>query len=192
MRGIVWIIVALLFVYAVFELYRGLRGGAIGTERAARDQAGGFAPSEDELNRFVIERAYADHDERGAGDVGGKEASPWSDAPAPASVPPDTFKSTLEIEQVRREIAQLQAVLAGQRRDMDEVVDEVRALKAQMEAAAVSQSISPEYNEALVFARRGLDVDTIAERCGISRSEAELVHALAQRRDGERGQEEGE
>jgi hypothetical protein len=75
---------------------------------------------------------------------------------------------------------------------MDEVVDEVRALKAQLEAAAVSQSISPEYNEALVFARRGLDVDTIAERCGISRSEAELVHALAQRRDGDRAQGEGQ
>lgn len=192
MRGIVWIIIALLFVYALFELYRGLRGGAIGTPGVARDPDPRFAASEDELNRFVIERAYADHADAAADTAGGKEPSPWSEAPAPATTPPDAFKATLEIEQVRREIAQLQAALAGQRREMDEITDEVRALKAQMEAAAVSQSISPEYNEALVFARRGLDVDTIADRCGISRSEAELVHALAQRRDGERGQEGGE
>jgi hypothetical protein len=193
-RGIVWVVVALLFAYAAFELYRGLRGGAAGAGHVPRDNDADFAASEDELNRFVIERAYADRADANAGDDGANDTSPWNEPP-PATASPATagaFKSTLEIEQLRREIAQLQAALASQRREMDEVVDEVRALKAQLEAAAVSQSISPEYNEALVFARRGLDVDTIAERCGISRSEAELVHALAQRRDGDRAQGEGQ
>jgi hypothetical protein len=38
---------------------------------------------------------------------------------------------------------------------------------------------SPEYSEALALARRGLAVDEIAGRCGITRAEAELVAALA-------------
>lgn len=192
MRGIVWLAIALLFFYALFELYRGLRAGSA---KAAGGTSGesAFEADEDELNRFVLERAYAsDSSADVADDPEAQAASPWVTPAAPAAEPAEPFRATLEVETLRREVTQMQAQLASQRREMDEMVDEVRALKAQLEAATVSQSISPEYNEALVFAKRGLDVDAIAERCGISRSEAELVHALAQRRGGEHGQENGE
>lgn len=193
MRDFIWVICSLLFTYAIYELYRGLsmRPGRSPFSGASAEPD--FSASEDELNRFVLQRTYTP--EAGASSDEGRSASGYRGDESLSQPPPpvaDAFKSTLEVEQLRREVMQLQGLLAGQRREMDEVLDEVRALKAQLEAAAVSKSISPEYNEALVFARRGLDVDTIAERCGISRSEAELVHALAQRRDGERGQEDGE
>lgn len=193
MRDFIWVICLLLFVYAIFELYRGL---SMRWGESLFSSTGGeadFSASEEELNRFVLQRTYTP--DAGTPDNESQPtADPWGGERPLQPPPPATgaFKSTLEIEQLRREVAQLQGLLAGQRREMDEVMDEVRALKAQLEAAAVSQSISPEYNEALVFARRGLDVDTIAERCGISRSEAELVHALAQRRDDEPGQENDE
>lgn len=51
---------------------------------------------------------------------------------------------------------------------------------------------SPEYDEALVFARRGLDVEAIAERCGITVAEAALVRALAQGEKGQKGKKANE
>jgi hypothetical protein len=79
-RGIVWVVVALLFAYAAFELYRGLRGGAAGAGHVPRDNDADFAASEDELNRFVIERAYADRADANAGDDGANDTSPWNEA----------------------------------------------------------------------------------------------------------------
>lgn len=190
MREFIWVVCALLFAYAMFELYRGLSARPGRSELAATAD---FSASEEELNRFVLQRTYTP-DDASTDDEGRSALDPWGGQQSPKPSPPadPAFKEALDVEQLRRDVLQLQGLVEGQRRELDEAVDEVRALKAQLEAAAVSQSISPEYNEALVFARRGLDVDTIAERCGISRSEAELVHALAQRRDGEQQQEGGE
>lgn len=92
----------------------------------------------------------------------------------------DTFQLELEVQQLRRDIAQLRLEQDEQRR-FGQVVDErLAALKAQLDSAVLAPGTAPEYSEALVFARRGLGVDAIAERCGISVAEAELVRSLAQ------------
>lgn len=95
-------------------------------------------------------------------------------------VPPSALQLELEVRQLRRDIVQLRTELDAQRRDIEKLVNDQGSMRGQIETSLASQGISPEYNEALVFARRGMDVDAIAERCGISLAEAELVHSLAQ------------
>ncbi|THF63180.1 DUF2802 domain-containing protein [Pseudothauera nasutitermitis] len=72
-----------------------------------------------------------------------------------------------------------------QRQVIDDLVDSVRTLREQLEANLSGQGVSPEYDEALVFARRGLDAEAIAERCGITVAEAELVRSMTQRGAGQ-------
>lgn len=100
--------------------------------------------------------------------------------PAPAAASEEggeRFQVELEVHQLRRELAQLQVEQEAQRRLISDLDERFSALKSQFDSVGTA----PEYSEALVFARRGLNVDAIAERCGISVSEAELVRALAQR-----------
>lgn len=70
------------------------------------------------------------------------------------------FRSTLETElqQLRSEVAVLR--------------EELKLLKA-------ARRVSPQYNEAMMLAQRGADPQGIAEQCGISVGEAELVLALS-------------
>lgn len=93
----------------------------------------------------------------------------------------DTFQLELEVQQLRRDVAQLRLEQDEQRRHALAMEERLGAIKAQLDSVLIAPGTAPEYSEALVFARRGLDVDTIAERCGISVSEAELVRSLAQR-----------
>lgn len=195
MREIIWVIIVVLFSYVVFELYRVLRLGRRspgGTgKRAAKQAARGAAPAkpdeydengedEEDDGLFVFDARPQPLPVPGApGANNANNASPWSEAP-----PGDTFQWALEIQQLRRDVAQLRGELAVQRERVDNVEATVVPLKEQLEVAVASQGISPEYNEALVFARRGLDVEVISERCGISVAEAELVRSLAKGRDG--------
>lgn len=101
--------------------------------------------------------------------------------PAPAQ--PEMFQIQLELQQLRRDVAQLRADQDERRREAGELEERVSALKTQLDQALLAPGVAPEYSEALVFARRGLDVDAIAERCGISVSEAELVRSLSAGRE---------
>lgn len=77
-----------------------------------------------------------------------------------------------EVQSLRIEVASLRQTLA-------ELQDELERLKA-------AQNVSPLYNEAVGLAQHGLDAAGIADRCGISIAEAQLVAALAggrERRD---------
>lgn len=69
------------------------------------------------------------------------------------------------------EFETLRAEVQGLR---DEIVD----LRGQI----VAPPASAQYSEAMALAQRGADPDQIAEQCGISRGEAELVLALQQRK----------
>ena len=100
-----------------------------------------------------------------------------------APPPAEGFQLELEVRQLRRDIVQLRNELAEQRREAQRQAEAMQTLKEHVDSTLASQGISPEYNEALVFARRGMDVGVIAERCGISVAEAELVHSLAQGRE---------
>lgn len=79
---------------------------------------------------------------------------------APAKFGEQLFRSGVEAE-----LQQLRGELAG-------LKDNVAQLKA-------ARRVSPQYNEAMLLAQRGMNVHDIAEECGISMGEAELVLALS-------------
>ena len=85
----------------------------------------------------------------------------------------------------------LRAVLDIEQGEIGVLDAEVKRLGESTPAPVVAsehspmQNTSPEYGEALVLARRGLGVEDIAARCGITRAEAELVVSLAARGEAE-------
>lgn len=94
-----------------------------------------------------------------------------------------TFMSGVarEMEESREEIESLRGALAALREEMDQL----RAAFAQeVQSAHIAQNASPLYSEAMQMAVLGHDALTIAERCGISRAEAELVVSLMKNKEG--------
>jgi len=101
----------------------------------------------------------------------------------------------LEIQQLRRDIGQLRteqdflrSELVAMRLDMNEIQGtlaraEVQALQPQVPQQYV-RPVSPQHSEAMLLAGRGVTAAQIADHCGISVAEAELVCALARAEDG--------
>ena len=101
----------------------------------------------------------------------------------------------LEIQQLRRDIGQLRteqdflrSELVAMRLDMNEIQGtlaraEVQALQPQAPQQYV-RPVSPQHSEAMLLAGRGVAAAQIADHCGISVAEAELVCALARAEDG--------
>lgn len=88
-----------------------------------------------------------------------------------ASLPRETqpsFSDHLLIVQLEAAVAELRLEVA----DLREMLTELQT----------TRHVSPQYAEAMVMARRGLDAQSIAERCTISIGEAELVAALSRNR----------
>lgn len=104
----------------------------------------------------------------------------------------DGFQVELDVQQLRREVAQLRAELAEQRRELASLTARLQAQQEPVDGGAAKAGASPEYDEALVLARRGLDVEAIAERCGITVAEAALVRALAQGEKSEKSEQGNE
>lgn len=88
----------------------------------------------------------------------------------------ETFDALVELARLRFQVEAMEAAQTGLR-------EEFAALRESLESEIASlrnaRSVSPQYGEAVVLAQRGLETAAIAERCGISVSEAELVAALA-------------
>lgn len=96
-------------------------------------------------------------------------ASAYAEAHEPAAAARSDFGQQLLRQQFEQELAQLRA-------DMQAELDDLRTALAELQA---SQRVAPLYNEAMQLAQRGLPADVIADRCSISRGEAELVCALS-------------
>jgi len=64
-------------------------------------------------------------------------------------------------------------------RELQQLRQEVAALRTELGELKAARNISPQYAEALALAQRGLSAREVAERMGISLAEAELVHALS-------------
>lgn len=98
---------------------------------------------------------------------------PWNE-------PPPENPGQRLIEVFERELAQL-------RKEVDVLRAEVQLLReAQQRDLAhsqVAQNASPLYNDAMQMAMQGIDAANIAQHCGISRAEAELVAALVRNRN---------
>jgi len=63
--------------------------------------------------------------------------------------------------------------------ELERMRGEVTGLKETIAQLKAARRVSPQYNEAMALAQRGMDKQNIAEECGISIGEAELVLALS-------------
>jgi len=110
------------------------------------------------------------------------EQQPESDAASPMRTPrpsePDAsgfgFDALLEVRQMRHLVDETRAQHARLSEDVARLREELGALRA-------ASRVAPAYAEAVSMVQRGLDAQAIAERCGISVAEAELVRALSDR-----------
>jgi hypothetical protein len=82
------------------------------------------------------------------------------------------FDALLEMRQTRHLVDDLQ-------RSLRETVDELAVLRREIAEVRAAAQVSPFYSEAVGLARRGYDAQAIAERCGISVAEAEMVRSLS-------------
>ncbi|MGC3961968.1 MAG: DUF2802 domain-containing protein [Rhodocyclaceae bacterium] len=104
---------------------------------------------------------------------------------APASVPAVApvaggFEAALELRQLRQMLDAQRVENDALRDDLETLRAEVGQLRQRLETLPRTPvHVAPQYGEAVGLARSGLDSLTIAERCGISVSEAQLVRALA-------------
>lgn len=192
-RQFVWALIAALLLYGGWQILRSLTAGRRTLKKSAEEQQP--TPPADQSASLLA--TVDDEDET---DEGGEDfdyapvvAAP---APSPQALPPhpgpDLFAFELEQQRLRRELGAVRAALDVQKEEINALHDAIRDLTAQRAVAAQSaealeQSASPEYSEALVLARRGLSVEEISTRCGITRAEAELVVSLAARGEGEGG-----
>lgn len=173
MRELIWAVIAILAGYVVLQLYRAMRVES----RPPPDEYGkGGAEAGSGSASAANPAATAKDDGTGDDDV-------FVFEPAVRTVPPgvgENFQAALQARPMHQMLERLDEKLAAQQGRIAELEAALGALREQLDTTGAVQGISPEYNEALVFARRGLDVDAIAERCGISVAEAELIRSLAQ------------
>ena len=174
MRVLIWVIILMLLGYAASQLYQVWRV----SERIRQTrQTKSSRPRPASQPAAVMAAADV------IGEVDGGDDDDEVFVFEPPAFPGQTSWSSefgeqlqagIETQQLRQELARMEEEVVAQR-------GEIAALKEQLDILSSAQNVSPEYNEALVLARRGLDVETIAERCGISVAEAELVRALTQK-----------
>ncbi|MFA9439767.1 DUF2802 domain-containing protein [Uliginosibacterium sp. sgz301328] len=100
---------------------------------------------------------------------------------APAAAPvAGGFEAALELRQLRQMLDAQRVENDALRDDLETLRAEVGQLRQRLEnMPRTPVHVAPQYGEAVGLARSGLDSLTIAERCGISVSEAQLVRALA-------------
>lgn len=92
------------------------------------------------------------------------------------------FEALMEVRQLKRRFDELQA----SHNALEASVEHLREAFLDLQAAS---QVSPAYNDAVALARRGFLAETIAERCGISVAEAQLVAALSSNTTGEKSDE---
>lgn len=91
--------------------------------------------------------------------------APAYDEPEPESEPVSDFGAHLQRTRHDNEVRLLR--------------DEVMVLRAEVAELKAARRVSPQYADAMALAQRGLTAQDLADRCGISLGEAELVSALA-------------
>lgn len=166
--GLGWreILLALVFLLALYMLFELLRLRWLRKRRAAAAQETDAAV-EPVLN-VAAESEPAAVLESAASGVA------WNEA---AHLAQESFMRGVEYEmvQMRDEIDALRAEHAVLRGEFSALREQLLQESARLRAA---QTVSPIYSDAMQMAVAGHDAGLIAERCGISRAEADLVVAL--------------
>jgi DNA-directed RNA polymerase specialized sigma24 family protein len=75
----------------------------------------------------------------------------------------------------------IETELAELRGEMATLKDEVVLLQEEVSLLKAARNVSPQYGEAVTLAQKGMAPQQIAERCGISVAEAEMVCALSRK-----------
>jgi hypothetical protein len=184
MRQLIFWLIALLFVYGSWQFFCALRTGfrrqvvsltskKQGTTNLDDDLFNYDAPTSAKNPKSGVTVAVYSHNQPGITIPGKVEETPL-----------DSFAIELELQRLRLEISALQETVEAQQKEIESLRTQYPA-SARIEAAipfiAQEPDISPEYDEALALARRGIVADVIASRCGITRAEADLVASLAAR-----------
>lgn len=128
------------------------------------------------LRLSQVGRRHKSHDARpAAAPIEAEPAGPPSPSDAPdaavhvaATGAPPSFEAQLRRTSLENEVQQLR--------------QEVAELKSALEQVKASRRVSPQYNEAMLLAQRGVNAQVIADQCAISIGEAELVAALSRNR----------
>lgn len=157
-------IIALLGLYILFVLLR--------LKRLARrrQEAAAPAPKAPSLGEIGDDDEAGDEHPDPVYSRPEKPAFAWNEPPAKDFAEEQYYKAVqLELGQLREEVAVLRHEFATLREEMRGQVGQIKA----------SQNMSPLYSDAMQMAMLGHDAETIAERCGIARAEADLVVALA-------------
>jgi hypothetical protein len=168
-REWIFVAVAVLAVYLVFQLIRALQAKEGGETAGSSDDTGDDVGDDEADTGRAADTELPD-------DAGPATEAPLAARPAP---PEDDFGLALEVRQLRRDIAQLREELDAQRGEVSALRECLDGQAQQIEATRAAQRVSPLYGEALALAQRGMPADVIAERCSISVAEAELVHSLS-------------
>ncbi|MDR3087406.1 MAG: DUF2802 domain-containing protein [Azoarcus sp.] len=188
MQQLIWCLIALLLVYGSWQFLCALRSGSkqrvlspleakSGPLRGLSDELFNYAPiPEQEPTSGQTVTVYANGQTEG-----GIRDAAKKDALDPAF---DPFALELELQRMRREIGSMREVFEAQQREIDILRADIKRLtepKAGLVPEPTEPDVSPEYDEALALARRGVLANVIAARCGITQAEADLVASLAAR-----------
>ena len=178
-REAIWALVGVLSLYLVLILLRLAR------PRRVRRPAAEVAPQTEVVAAPPAVAAAAAEPPPAGGFAAGLPEIPLAEM------------NELEIQQLRRDIGQLRteqdflrSELVALRLDMNEIQGALDRAEAQIpppQAPASQQyvrPVSPQHSEAMLLAGRGVAAAQIADHCGISVAEAELVCALARAEDG--------
>ena len=197
MQQLIWCLIALLLIYGSWQFLCALRAGSeqrvplssdanSGALRGLSDDLFNYAPiSEQKPISSQTVTVYAN------GQTDAMRNAAKGDALDPAF---DPFALELELQRIRREIGSMREVFEAQQREIDILRADIKRLTEPTARRTVPEPIepdvSPEYDEALALARRGVLASVIAERCGITQAEADLVASLAarSRREGTLGE----
>lgn len=186
MRQLVFWLIALLLVYGGWQFFCALRiGSHLKTAPSTARKTGAPAVNlDDDLLNYS---SPAKGPESGATVSVYSHKQPNVATPEKVKITPsNSFSIELELQRLRIEVSALREQVETQRK-------EIEALRPNREnpagtriepiipSAAQEPDTSPEYDEALALARRGIMADVIASRCGITRAEADLVSSLAAR-----------
>ncbi|MER2554783.1 MAG: DUF2802 domain-containing protein [Thauera sp.] len=189
MREALWLLALLLAAYAAFEFLRALRLPR--AEKKAAPEVTGPGPRTAAVPSAANDEADADDDFLAYAPLpaaAGADSGP--PAAAPAMAPPDhaaeRFALELENSRLRQALQAQRDLVALQQGEIDRLVEDITALRDELERQSSGAASSPEYTEALVLAAQGLNAEMIAERCGISLAEAGLVLSLARHEEGPR------
>ncbi|MDQ7990569.1 MAG: DUF2802 domain-containing protein [Candidatus Dactylopiibacterium sp.] len=106
---------------------------------------------------------------------------PLPAAPEPPSDRAVTRADMGEGAAAAREIRRLAQRVALLEAHHEALNTRIQALTDELKAVDAAPPVGAMYGEAVAFAKRGYDAAAIAERCGISIAEAQLVRSLAER-----------